>query len=60
LEDSPAPSSFGLTENYYNSASDIFKVALSVFGKLPPDNLAEIFFMEKPHDIPGDWFKGPF
>jgi len=60
LEDSPAPSSFGLTEKYYNSASDIFKVALSVFGKLPPDNLAEIFFLEKPHDIPGDWFKGPF
>ena len=59
LEDSPAPTSFGLTKDYYNSASDIYREVLGIFEK-PTDDIEKIFYSEKLHDVPGDWFKGPF
>jgi len=59
LEDSPAPTSFGLTKDYYNSASDIYREVLGMFER-PTDDIEKIFYSEKLHDVPGDWFKGPF
>ena len=59
LEDLPSPTSFGLTEKYYVGAKDIFISIVKLLGK---ENLAtDISFPKNhPHDVPGDWFKGPF
>jgi acetoin:2,6-dichlorophenolindophenol oxidoreductase subunit beta len=57
--DTPAPTSFALTQNYYPKASDIAQRAADMLGvKVPTDALRTIDHV--PHDIPGDWFKGPF
>ena len=59
LEDLPSPTSFGLTEEYYLGAKDIFIKIAELLGK---DNLANdiSFHKDHPHAVPGDWFKGPF
>jgi len=58
LPDSPVPASFSLTEDFYPTSYDIAKKVCSML---------EVVFKEKdfkhssfPHDVPGDWFKGPF
>ncbi|MCD4676449.1 MAG: alpha-ketoacid dehydrogenase subunit beta [Desulfobacula sp.] len=59
LPDLPTPTSIALTKTYYPRAEDIvsaikkmFKIDINIEG------------LEKqrdfPHDVPGDWFKGPF
>ena len=61
MPDSPEPSSFGLTKSFYIRSYDI---ALEVCKILKIKNTKQILQnLEKepdPHDIPGDWFKGPF
>ena len=59
LEDMPSPTSFGLTDKYYIGAKEIFN---SVFEVLQKDiiNTEDRFKKDHPHDVPGDWFKGPF
>ena len=59
LEDMPSPASFGLTDTYYLSAHEI---ALKIMNMLESDKeLGKSDFDRKhPHDIPGDWFQGPF
>ena len=59
LEDMPSPTSFGLTDKYYIGAKEIFH---SVFEVLQQDiiNTEDRFKKDHPHDVPGDWFKGPF
>jgi len=59
LPDFPSPTSFSLTEKYYPRSEDIVACIESMLGK----NLdsEEIPAKRKiPHDVPGDWFKGPF
>ncbi len=59
MPDVPEPTSFGLTKSFYKRAADIAKKVLDMMGidsldpfnDLPPP---------APHDVPGDWFKGPF
>jgi acetoin:2,6-dichlorophenolindophenol oxidoreductase subunit beta len=58
LPDAPVPASFSLTEDFYPTSYDIVKKVYSML---------EVSFNEKdfkqssfPHDVPGDWFKGPF
>ena len=58
LPDSPVPTSFGLTEDFYPTYKTIAKEISKIF---------EVPFSEKEfeepkslHDVPGDWFKGPF
>lgn len=68
LPDHPEPTSFALTKGYYNSAPEIVSKASELLGK-------ELSFAEcmghgaqhgenatksLPHDVPGEWFKGPF
>jgi len=57
LPNIPSPTSYSLTKEYYKDAKDIVFEISKMFGKtVNLDN-----FMEKTHhDIPGDWFKGPF
>ena len=58
LIDAPSPTSFGLTSTYYNGAEEVFAKVLEIFDQpsKPNDNLKS----DHSHDIPGDWFKGPF
>lgn len=54
--DNPEPTSFGLTKYYHPTAEDIVqKVAHMLNVKIPAMPLSA-----RPHDVPGDWFKGPF
>jgi len=59
LPDVPTPTSFELTKKFYKRAEDIVSVVGKMLGKK-----IDIASMSKsrsfPHDIPGDWFKGPF
>ena len=43
----------------YIGSKEIFNGVLSVFNK-PKVNGRKIFVQNHPHDVPGDWFKGPF
>lgn len=59
MPDNPEPTSFGLTQHFYpNSLSIVEKIA-EMLGKTV--DVTE--FKQpatRPHDVPGDWFKGPF
>ena len=59
LPDFATPTSFGLTENYYPDASTICE---RVGKMLNIDINTELLQASKPtkHDIPGEWFNGPF
>lgn len=54
--DNPEPTSFGLTRHYHPTANDIVKrVAMMLNANIPAMPASTT-----PHDVPGDWFKGPF
>ena len=59
MPDIASPTSFGLTSKYYFGAKEIFYKVTEMLKK-------EIHFDEKqfvkdhPHDVPGEWFSGPF
>ena len=59
MPDVPEPTSVALTKGFYIRASDIIKKVIKILD-LDENNFAKSF--EEPifHDIPGDWFKGPF
>ena len=59
LDNAPSPTSFGLTESYYNGALEIYNEAINLMG-IKENNTQNKFLKEKPHDVPGEWFKGPF
>ncbi|MBE7411830.1 MAG: alpha-ketoacid dehydrogenase subunit beta [Leptospiraceae bacterium] len=57
--DFASPASFGLTKEYYNGAKEIVIEVCKYFGIQPEkDDLEKL--VKTPHDVPGDWFKGPF
>lgn len=57
--DFASPSSFGLTKYYYRGAKEIAIEAAKTFGvTVSAEDLEGL--EKKPHDVPGDWFKGPF
>ncbi len=58
LPNVPVPTSFGLTKDFYPDAKKITKEILSLL-KIKK-NLKNYFPAQKFHDIPGEWFKGPF
>ena len=57
LPDSPVPTSFTLTKNFYPTSNTIIKNVFQILAR--PCNMA-ILEENAPHDIPGNWFKGPF
>jgi pyruvate dehydrogenase E1 component beta subunit len=58
LPDIPVPASFSLTKNLYPTSFDIAQKVCNIMEiEFRPDSLASSEF---PHDVPGDWFKGPF
>ena len=59
MPDVPEPTSFALTKNFYIRAADIAKKALDMLcidNINPHEDIPE----PNPHDVPGEWFKGPF
>lgn len=59
MPDVPEPTSFAMTKNFYINAADIASKVLKILGRSQGD----VFDQLPPpsfHDVPGDWFKGPF
>ena len=59
LPDFPTPTSFSLTKGFYKRAEDIIDTTATIF-ELNIKGNELIDRGEVPHDVPGDWFKGPF
>lgn len=59
LPDNPEPTSFGLTNHYYPTSETIIK---NIANMLDIDVDWKEVIKNRPilHDVPGDWFKGPF
>ncbi len=57
--DNPEPTSFGLTKNYHPDANRIVQ-AVSLMLSIDVDGAGLTSQQNHPHDVPGDWFKGPF
>lgn len=57
LSNMHSPTSYALTRDYYKDAEDIVIEVCKIFGE---KNYNPKFMNKKHHDIPGDWFKGPF
>jgi len=56
LPNYPEPTSFGLTGSYYLKSHQIVSKVAKITGLIsPPPPPSKIL-----HDVPGDWFKGPF
>jgi pyruvate dehydrogenase E1 component beta subunit len=59
LPDYPTPTSPALTKLYYPGAVDIVKAVGSLLN-IPVETTELANSKTSPHDVPGDWFKGPF
>jgi pyruvate dehydrogenase E1 component beta subunit len=59
MPDVPEPTSYGLTSRFYIRAADIAIKILQMMG-YSSDGVREALPEPVPHDIPGNWFKGPF
>lgn len=59
MPDNPEPTSFGLTKHYYPTAEKIVE-SIAKMLSVPIDLTAFAQKNLRPHDVPGDWFKGPF
>lgn len=59
MPDIPEPTSPALTKGFYIRASDIVIEIFKMFNK-DISNVKNELPEPIPHDIPGDWFKGPF
>jgi len=59
LQNFPTPASPALTKGFYASAVEIANIVGNMLGK--EIDLSLLKEQRKfPHDVPGDWFKGPF
>lgn len=59
MPDIPEPTSFGLTRGLHPRAENIVQSVNGMLGR-PPVPAVRLERMDVPHDVPGDWFKGPF
>lgn len=55
----PEATSFGLTKDLYIRSEHIVKEVANML-KMDIDTSALVKNRTQPHDVPGDWFKGPF
>lgn len=59
MPDFPSPTSPALSGGYYRRAEDIAAAVGKILGKdMEPGQIARM--RKAPHDVPGEWFKGPF
>ncbi len=60
LPDVPSPTSFALTRGYYVTPQKIAETVLDLVGRGEDKPKAERLRKAAAHDVPGEWFKGPF
>ena len=60
MPDIPEPASFGLTKGFYVGSEQIVTEVCKMLGRFDLDILSDAPKEHVPHDVPGDWFKGPF
>lgn len=61
LPDYPVPTSWGLTRSFYPGAPEIVETVQAMLGGKEDLGAEELRAARVvPHDVPGDWFKGPF
>lgn len=58
LPNYPEPTSYFLTQSYYQNAKNIVSNVANALGVRV--EIDEDFQTSQHHDIPGAWFKGPF
>lgn len=58
MPDVPVPTSRALTKDFYPDHHQITATACAMMGKPAP--VVDEASPSTPHDVPGDWFKGPF
>lgn len=59
MPDVPEPTSQALTKGFYVRAADIAVKVLEMLGE-PGEHIRNSLPEPEPHDVPGEWFKGPF
>ncbi len=59
MPDFPEPTSFGMTKSLHPRAETIVQRVSEMIGKAIPSGPL-LTQRAHPHDVPGDWFKGPF
>ncbi len=59
MPDVPEPTSFGLTKGFFVRGINIYQSVMAMFGKFETVK-ADVLVEPSPHDVPGEWFKGPF
>jgi len=59
MPDVPEPTSFGLTRGFYVRAGNIAAEVFKMFG-MEPEYALRSLPEPHPHDVPGEWFRGPF
>ena len=59
MPDVPEPTSYGLTKDFYPRANHIVERVCEML-KIEGSKLIDEMPVISPHDVPGDWFKGPF
>lgn len=59
MPDFPEATSFALTKNYHIRAEHIVSKVSEMMGKKIPVSIL-VEERKHPHDVPGDWFTGPF
>ena len=59
MPDVPEPTSHALTSGFYIRAADIVSKVMEMMGKSAGAVMAD-FATTIPHDVPGEWFRGPF
>ena len=60
MPDIPEPASFGLTKGFYVGAEQIVNQVCKMLGRFELDIISGAPMEHVPHDVPGEWFKGPF
>jgi len=62
MPDVPEPASFGLTKDLFIRYDKIMKEVCKMIGEPNHTIMKDIAYVVEtaPHDVPGDWFKGPF
>ena len=59
MPDVPEPTSPALTEGFYVRAADVAAKVMEMVGR-DPGRVRLDLPAPTPHDVPGEWFKGPF
>jgi pyruvate/2-oxoglutarate/acetoin dehydrogenase E1 component len=60
LQDAPSPTSPALTRGYHPGAAEIAQQVLAIITPEKASSMEVSELIRQPHDVPGDWFQGPF